>query len=131
MKKTGDLALVKKINTAIVLEAVLKNAPLSRAQISERTGLNKATVSSLVQDLIDSHLVIDIGPGQSSGGRKPFLLLFNSRAGYAIGIDLGVNYIRGILTDLEGAVIAEQELPLKTHEVDKVQQQLLRLHRRA
>ena len=124
MQKTGDLALVKQINTAIVLEAVLKNAPLSRAQISERTGLNKATVSSLIQDLIDSHLVIDIGPGQSSGGRKPFLLLFNSRAGYAIGIDLGVNYIRGILTDLEGAVIMEQELPLKTHDVDKVQQQL-------
>ena len=124
MQKTGDLALVKQINTAIVLEAVLKNAPLSRAQISERTGLNKATVSSLIQDLIDSHLVIDIGPGQSSGGRKPFLLLFNSRAGYAIGIDLGVNYIRGILTDLEGAVIVEQELPLKTHDVDKVQQQL-------
>ncbi|MFC5651874.1 ROK family protein [Paenibacillus solisilvae] len=124
MQKTGDLALVKKINTAIVLEAVLKNAPLSRAQISERTGLNKATVSSLIQDLIDSHLVVDIGPGQSSGGRKPYLLLFNSRAGYAIGIDLGVNYIRGILTDLEGAVIAEQELPLRTHEVDTVQQQL-------
>ncbi|MFX3632265.1 MAG: ROK family protein [Candidatus Pristimantibacillus sp.] len=104
---TGDLTLIKKINTSIVLEAVLKHAPLSRAQISEITGLNKATVSSLVQDLIDSHLVVENGPGQSSGGRKPVMLLFNGQAGYAVGVDLGVNYIRGVLVDLEGHVSAE------------------------
>ncbi|WP_308638310.1 ROK family transcriptional regulator [Paenibacillus silvisoli] len=119
-KKTGDLALVKKINTAIVLEAVLRHAPLSRAQISERTGLNKATVSNLVQDLIDRHLVLDIGQGESSGGRKPYLLMFHARAGYAIGIDLGVNYIRGILTDLEGTVIEELERTLDQHESETV-----------
>jgi len=121
-KPTGDLALIKKMNTSIVLDAVLKHAPLSRAGISERTGLNKATVSSLVLDLIDAHLVYEIGPGKSSGGRKPVMLLFNEKAGYAVGIDLGVNYIRGILTDLAGGVIADthielgranQELPLE------------------
>ncbi|MCF2937716.1 ROK family protein [Paenibacillus alkaliterrae] len=116
LKPTGDLALIKKINTSIVLEAVLKHAPLSRAQISELTGLNKATVSSLVQDLIDSHLVLEIGPGQSSGGRKPVILLFNGTAGYAVGIDLGVNYIRGLLVDLEGNVIAEHQRSLKKHD---------------
>jgi predicted NBD/HSP70 family sugar kinase len=120
MKPTGDLAMIKKINTAIVLEAVLKTAPLSRAQISELTGLNKATVSSLVQDLIDSHLVIEIGPGESSGGRKPVMLLFNRSAGYAIGIDLGVNYIRGVLTDLEGTVVTGRELILKAHTAQDV-----------
>ncbi|WP_029192356.1 ROK family protein [Paenibacillus harenae] len=117
-KPTGDLALIKKINTAIVLEAVLKHAPLSRAQISELTGLNKATVSSLVQDLIDSHLVLEIGPGESSGGRKPVMLLFNGTAGYAVGIDLGVNYIRGLLVDLEGNVVAEHERGLKRPNAD-------------
>jgi predicted NBD/HSP70 family sugar kinase len=123
-KPTGDLAMIKKINTAIVLESVLKNAPLSRAQISELTGLNKATVSSLVQDLIDSHLVVESGPGESSGGRKPVLLLFNRTAGFAIGVDLGVNYIRGVLTDLEGAVVADRELVLAKQGVDDVLQQL-------
>lgn len=111
-KQTGDLALVKKMNTSIVLDAVLRHAPLSRAGISELTGLNKATVSSLVQDLIDAHLVHEIGPGESSGGRKPVMLLFNEQAGYAIGIDLGVNYIRGILTDLAGGVVADRYLEL-------------------
>ncbi|XEC93939.1 ROK family protein [Paenibacillus tarimensis] len=116
---TGDTTLIKKINTAVVLEAILRESPLSRAAISERTGLNKATVSSLVQDLIDSNLVLETGPGESSGGRKPVMLIFNSTAGYAVGIDLGVNYIRGVLTDLEGTVVAEREIALlSTREED-------------
>lgn len=123
-KPTGDLALIKKINTSIVLDAVLKHAPLSRAQISELTGLNKATVSSLVQDLIDNHLVLEIGPGQSSGGRKPVMLLFNGKAGYAIGIDLGVNYIRGLLVDLEGGVAREYQQVLKRQDADFAIEQL-------
>ncbi|OBZ13507.1 ROK family protein [Bacillus sp. FJAT-26390] len=124
LKPTGDLALIKKINTAIVLESVLKHAPLSRAQISELTGLNKATVSSLVQDLIDNHLVLENGPGQSSGGRKPVMLLFNGTAGYAVGIDLGVNYIRGMLVDLEGNVITEHQSKLKQQDSEHVIRQL-------
>lgn len=124
IKPTGDLALIKKINTAIVLEAVLVHAPLSRAQISELTGLNKATVSSLVQDLIDSHLVLENGPGQSSGGRKPVMLLFNGTAGYAVGIDLGVNYIRGLLVDMEGNVIAEHQRGLKQQDAKQAIAQL-------
>lgn len=123
-KPTGDLALIKKMNTSIVLEAIIKHAPLSRAQISELTGLNKATVSSLVQDLIDSNLVLENGPGESSGGRKPVMLLFNGTAGYAVGIDLGVNYIRGVLSDLEGNVISELQRSLKRHDPDFALEQL-------
>ncbi|RIX53124.1 ROK family protein [Paenibacillus nanensis] len=119
-KSTGDLALIKKINTSIVLDSVIQHAPLSRALISEKTGLNKATVSSLVQDLIDSHLVLEIGPGKSSGGRKPTLLLFNEKAGFAIGIDLGVNYIKGLLVDLSGNVVADNYRKLKPKQTEEV-----------
>lgn len=124
-KTTGDLAMIKLMNTAIVLESIIEYAPLSRARISEHTGLNKATVSSLVQDLIDRELVVEIGPGQSSGGRKPVMLLFNSSAGYAVGVDLGVNYIRGVLTDLEGKVIEEYEKPLVSQLLQDVLPELI------
>lgn len=123
---TGDQALIKRINTAIVLEAVLRGAPLSRADISKQTGLNKATVSSLVQDLIDGSVVREIGTGASSGGRKPVMLEFVAEAAHAVGIDLGVNYIHGVLTDLRGIVIAETEFDLKTQEPDAVLQEICR-----
>ncbi|CAM3675081.1 ROK family transcriptional regulator [Cohnella lubricantis] len=117
---TGDQALIKRMNTAIVLEAILQAEPLSRAKISEITGLNKATVSSLVQDLIDNQLVREIGTGVSSGGRKPVMLEFIATAGYAVGVDIGVNYLRGVLTDLRGAIIAEKKLPLQAPDADEV-----------
>ncbi|MFC4303096.1 ROK family protein [Cohnella boryungensis] len=121
---TGDQALIKRINTAIVLDAILRGAPLSRAQISEQSGLNKATVSSLVQGLIDGSLVRETGTGQSSGGRKPVMLDFVAEAGYAIGVDLGVNYIRGVLTDLRGKVVAERTSSLRHSEPGEAVEQL-------
>lgn len=121
---TGDQALIKRINTAIVLEYILRGAPLSRAQISEQSGLNKATVSSLVQDLIDGSLVKETGTGQSSGGRKPVMLEFVATSGYAIGVDLGVNYVRGVLTDLRGNVVAERTSSLRHPEPDNAVEQL-------
>ena len=124
MTETGDQTLIKRINTAIVLEAILRGAPLSRAQISERTGLNKATVSNLVQELIDSSLVCEIGTGQSSGGRKPVLLEFVATAGHAVGVDLGVNYIRGVLTDLKGAIVVERVTALRQTEPEPVLNEL-------
>jgi predicted NBD/HSP70 family sugar kinase len=107
MTVTGDQLLIKKLNKSIVLELLQTKSPLSRAQLAEISGLNKATVSSLVNELIEDELVYEIGPGESSGGRRPILLLFNKKAGYTIGVDLGVNYILSVLTDLEGNIITE------------------------
>ncbi|WP_238996741.1 ROK family protein [Paenibacillus pinistramenti] len=104
MKQTGDLFLVKKINKSIVLDTIRARSPISRAKVSESTGLNKTTVSSLVNELIDEHLVHEMGPGESSGGRKPLMLLFNDQAGYAIGIDVRIDSVSAVLTDLKGAI---------------------------
>lgn len=112
MKVTGDQQLMKKMNKAIVLNTIRQQQPLSRADISATIGLNKATVSSLVSELIDSRLVTEIGPGVSSGGRKPTLLLFNKNAGYAVGIDIRVSDLLAVLVDLEGNVIEERTFPL-------------------
>jgi glucokinase-like ROK family protein len=120
LKITGDLNLVKKINTSIVLEVIHRQYPVSRARISELTGLTKATVSSLVNDLIHSHMVSESGMGESSGGRKPVMLLFNKSAGYAIGIDLDIHTITGILTDLEGNIVDEIKVYLKSLSVEAV-----------
>ncbi|MDF2725073.1 MAG: hypothetical protein K0Q59_4748 [Paenibacillus sp.] len=73
MQTTGDQHLVKKINKAIVLDRIVKNSPLSRAKLAEMTGLNKGTVSTLVNELIGEQLVFEIGLGSSSGGRKPVI----------------------------------------------------------
>nr|WP_218976298.1 xylose repressor [Bacillus velezensis] len=91
-----------------MLNEILKNSPISRAKLSEMTGLNKSTVSSQVNTLMKENLVFEIGQGQSSGGRRPVMLVFNKKAGYSVGIDVGVDYVNGILTDLEGTIVLDQ-----------------------
>ncbi|ASZ03599.1 MULTISPECIES: transcriptional repressor XylR [Bacillus] len=104
----ADQAFVKKVNQKLLLNEILKNSPISRAKLSEMTGLNKSTVSSQVNTLMKENLVFEIGQGQSSGGRRPVMLVFNRKAGYSVGIDVGVDYVNGILTDLEGTIVLDQ-----------------------
>ncbi|SDO03529.1 ROK family transcriptional regulator [Alkalicoccus daliensis] len=111
MNITGDQTYIKGMNKNLVLNIIRSKAPLSRADLSQLTGLNKGTVSSLVGELIIENFVYEIGPGESSGGRKPVLLMFKQQAAYAIGLDIGVNYLFGALTDLTGEIIETIHLP--------------------
>ncbi|WP_416148755.1 ROK family protein [Salipaludibacillus sp. HK11] len=108
------------MNKNLVLNSIRTNAPLSRAQVSISTGLNKGTVSSLVAELVNEDLIYEIGPGQSSGGRRPVLLMFQNRSGNAIGIDIGVNYLLGTLTDLSGSILNKIEISTDNTDVDNI-----------
>jgi glucokinase-like ROK family protein len=105
---TWNQQVVKRNNKSLVLQMIMDKEPISRADIAQITGLNKGTVSSMVNELLAMDLIYESGPGESSGGRRPVLLHFNKTAGYAIGIDIGVNYILSILTDLKGNIIIEK-----------------------
>ncbi|MEK8129194.1 ROK family transcriptional regulator [Paenibacillus filicis] len=108
-----------------MLETIKNKSPLSRSQISELTGLHKGTVSSLIHELIEEDLVFEIGEGISSGGRRPVMLLFNQQAGYAIGVNLGVNFILAVLTNLQGEVLEEKMTYFEHTSVDVVIPQLI------
>lgn len=110
INQTWNQFTVKKGNKSLVLETIKNNSMISRADIAGVTGLNKGTVSSLVTELLGEQLICESGPGESSGGRRPVMLYFNHNAGYSVGIDLGVNYLLGILTDLQGNIFAEKKL---------------------
>lgn len=110
INQTWNQLTVKKGNKSIVLDTIKNNSMISRADIANVTGLNKGTVSSLVTELLEEQLICESGPGESSGGRRPVMLYFNHNAGYSIGIDLGVNYVLGILTDLQGNIFTETKV---------------------
>jgi predicted NBD/HSP70 family sugar kinase len=108
MPLTWNQQVVKKNNKSLVLNMVMEHDPISRADIAQVTGLNKATVSSLINELLEEELVYESGAGESSGGRRPVILYFNRAAGFSIGIDIGVNYILSVLTNLKGEIVIEK-----------------------
>ncbi|NLL01184.1 MAG: ROK family transcriptional regulator [Clostridiales bacterium] len=99
---TGSKELIRDINTHLVLETIINQASISRASTAKHLGLTKATVSAIVQDLINRKLVIEIGSDDTSLGRKPILLSLNKKAGHVISIDLGVDTISALVSDLAG-----------------------------
>lgn len=99
---TGSKELIRDINTHLILETIINQASISRASTAKHLGLTKATVSAIVQDLINRKLVIEIGSDDTSLGRKPILLSLNKKAGYVVSIDLGVDAISALISDLAG-----------------------------
>ncbi len=82
---TADQALVRKHNTAVILDCLRLNAPLSRADISNRTGLNRSTVSSIVNEHVSHGLVRETEHQKSRVGRPGILLELSPAGACAIG----------------------------------------------
>lgn len=102
---SADQSLVREINLSLVLRHIHCEAPISRAQIAHDIRLNKSTVSSLVESLIDRNLVHETGKNSTGAGRPARLLEINPRAGGIIGILFGVDFISVALTDFSGRVL--------------------------
>src|SRR5882724_2839801 len=86
-----------------VLRALADSPVLSRAELVQRTGLARATVGSVVDDLIAAGVVrktTESAPAGARIGRPPQLLSLEPRAAYAAGLDIGHDHVRVILTDL-------------------------------
>ena len=102
MTRPADLSDVRTTNLAVVLRFVRTHAPCSRADIAASTGLNKATVSSLVTDLLDRHLLRETGLTENRIGRPASMLTLQSRPYAAIGIEIAADQLVAIAVDLTG-----------------------------
>lgn len=97
--RTGDQALVRQINLALIMHILRTRAPISRAMLSVETGLNKATVSDLVNELIENEFVRELGNVSSGTGRPATQLELNPSAGFLIGCEVGVDFIEVLVTN--------------------------------
>ena len=104
-RHSADQALVRELNLSLVLRFIHNEAPVSRAQIAQATGLNKSTVSSLVEDLLKRQLVHETGINSVGTGRPATLLEINPQAGGIVGIELGVDFVAVALTDFTGQIL--------------------------
>ncbi|MFC4016075.1 ROK family protein [Nonomuraea purpurea] len=98
----ADFADVRATNLAVVLRFVREHAPCSRADIAASTGLNKATVSSLVADLIDRRLVRETGLTENRVGRPATMLVLDGSPYAAIGVEINVDHVSAVATGLAG-----------------------------
>ncbi|GIF15377.1 ROK family transcriptional regulator [Actinoplanes teichomyceticus] len=97
---------VRAHNLALVLNTVANSAdPPSRAAVAAATGLTRATVSALVDDLIEGGLLIELDPPPRTGAGRPAAGLALTSAGPAgLGCEINVDYLAACVVDLTGTV---------------------------
>jgi predicted NBD/HSP70 family sugar kinase len=109
----ADQAAVRRGNLGLVLRLLRDAGSRSRARIAQETGLNKATVSSLVAELADRGLVTagDVDRGGSVG--RPGVTVHLDGSGVCgIGVELNVDFIAVLVLDLRGEVRFERRVAL-------------------
>ena len=106
----ADHAVMRRVNRAVVLDTIRSSQTSSRATIAEVTGLAKPTVSLIVDELMRSGLVTEVGHGTSGavGGRPPMLLAFNARSSYLAGVHVGVRRTTVVVADALGEPLAQR-----------------------
>ncbi len=100
-----DHAKMREMNLALILSCLREQRRLSRSQLAQITGLTKATVSSLVKELIDRKFVREIGLNNTAIGRPSIELELNPEVGYIIGAEIGVDFVSVILTNFCAEVL--------------------------
>lgn len=128
--RTGDRAMIRELNTSIVLDCIRRRGPIARSQIAEITGMGRSTISGIVSFLLERGLVEAVGPGTSTGGRKPEILAFKPDRYLAVGIKLQPGGLRACLADLNGKIVSLIEEPVVSRDLDSVLQALDVVYRR-
>jgi predicted NBD/HSP70 family sugar kinase len=100
---------LRSSNERLLLER-LRAAPASRAQLARETGLSKPTVSSALASLEAAGLVREAGHHTPERGRAAVLYAPDPSAGHALGIDIGRDWLRVALADLDGTVVARADV---------------------
>ena len=106
-QKPGTPSLLRELNDRAALELLLAEGPLTRAQLSERTGVSKVTVSQMLARLEERGLVMIAG--EQAGGRGPNAALYSviPSSAYVAGLYVEFDLVRVTVADVAGNRVAD------------------------
>jgi len=122
---------VRDINRRVVLNLIRTKQPISRADLARVSGLQRSTISLIVEDLIAGHWVLEGATGRLPRGRRPtFLRLNDDRV--IIGVDIRPLQITVALAYVNGKFTSQEVIPTAADPktaIDQVIERILRFLR--
>ncbi|WHH56880.1 ROK family protein [Petroclostridium sp. X23] len=101
-----------------------KKGPLTKNELILIADMKLTSLNRALRPLEEQKMIVEVGIGESTGGRKPLLYDVNPDIFYVIGIDISRIYTRVVITNSKMDIILEEEFlmtksftPVKTIEV--------------
>lgn len=104
-----NLEQTKALNRRAVFDAVRRNGPITRAELAREIGLTVQGISNIATELEEVGLIQQEGKRVGQRGQPAVELSVNPAGGYTIGLSLAYRRTVGVLVDLTGVVVAEDD----------------------
>jgi len=104
--KTATPASVREVNRSIILNLIRLHQPVSRAGLSDLTGIHPSNISSIVDELIAWQLITEQKIAPRGRGRTPVMLSLSPGAFLVIGVSVRANGTAVCLADANGRAVA-------------------------
>src|SRR5947209_16906865 len=99
--------VVRDINRKLVLNLIRTRHPISRADLARVSGLQRSTISLIVEQLIEESWVLEGPTGRLPRGRRPTFLRLNDER-VIIGVDMRALQTTVALADANGRFISQE-----------------------
>ena len=108
--KTAGHDMLRLVNRRILLNIISDRQPISRADIAKISGLNKATVSAIISELLRENFVVEEGLGKTTpiGGKPPTPLRINELRFGIFGLDIRADQTILALSDFHNRLVARR-----------------------
>lgn len=119
--------LLRALNEQLLISRIRELGQCSRADLARLSGLSKPTVSLALANVERSGLVRLAGQRTGVPGRSALLYEIRPDAGFVLGLDIGLHYLRGALADVTGAIRAKSSARARASSVRGRVAELVRL----
>jgi predicted NBD/HSP70 family sugar kinase len=113
-KQSASNKMPRQINRNLIFNQIRVRQPVSRADLARTSGLQRSTVSLIVEELLAERWIVEGSMGRLPRGRRPTFLNLNGQRG-VLALDIHPAQTTMAVTDLSGKILAEKLFVLPTN----------------
>jgi len=110
-KVSASNKIPRQINRNLIFNQIRTRQPISRADLARLSGLQRSTVSLIVEELLAERWIVEGSMGHLPRGRRPTFLNVNSERG-VLALDIHPAQTTLAVADLGGQIITQDRIPL-------------------
>ena len=116
-QQSGDISLLRKLNSAATLRILREIGPATYTELAKQARISRPTVEAVIDDLLSDGWAEECEEheqeqGERRRGRPARRFRFRASTGHVAGVTVGRSAIRAMISDLSGRIVGNHRRPL-------------------